>query len=99
MPNTAAMGTWAHDPVFTVVLVGVMIAIRVFHLISRREAPGQDSGAGNEGPGPRPWWGQQSSIGSLPDGAFGRIVGSVRVHERSLVSPLTRRPCVWYAVV
>jgi hypothetical protein len=38
-------------------------------------------------------------IGELPDNEIGRMVGNVRVLERSLTAPLTGRACVYYLII
>jgi hypothetical protein len=40
-----------------------------------------------------------SKIAELPESESGRIVGRVAVLERSLIAPLSGRPCVYYAVI
>jgi hypothetical protein len=38
-------------------------------------------------------------VAELPEGEIGRMVGSVRAHGRTLRSPLSDRPCVYYLVL
>jgi hypothetical protein len=38
-------------------------------------------------------------IAELPENELGRIVGRVAALERSLIAPLSGRPCVYYAVI
>ena len=98
MPNTPAMGTWAHDPAYMAILFSAVITIRVVsHLLgSRRDAQGQDGAddASQKHDGVKRW-----PIGRLPHGAVGRVVGTVRTHERVLRAPLSGRPCVYYEVI
>ena len=98
MPNTAAMGMWVYDPVLSMLVFGVLFALRLFadQATTRRARPGEDDGERvlHKQDGSKRW-----SIGRFPDGEVGRVVGIVRAHQRRLLAPLTGRPCVYYEVI
>lgn len=39
------------------------------------------------------------SLATLPDDTFGKVVGTARVLEETLVAPISGRPCLFYLVV
>lgn len=39
------------------------------------------------------------SLATLPDDTFGKVVGTARVLDETLVAPISGRPCVFYLVV
>ena len=97
MPNTAAMGMWAYDPVISMLVFGVLFALRLFaDQTTRRVRPGEDDGerVSQKQHGIKRWL-----VGRFPDGEAGRVVGTVRAHQRRLLAPLTGRPCVYYEVI
>jgi E3 ubiquitin ligase len=91
------MGMWVYDPVISMLVFGVLFALRLFAGQSaRRVRPGEDDGERvlQKQHGIKRW-----AIGRVPDGEVGRVAGTVRAHQRRLLAPLTGRPCVYYEVI